>query len=118
VYRLAPKSAEIVVVASDFEKPNGLAFSPDEKAMYIDDSSTRRHIRVFDVLPNGSLTNGRVFHYMNSQEKGNPDGMKVDRRGNLYCTGPGGVWVFHPNGQHLGTIITPEKPSNCAWGGS
>jgi len=116
VYRLAPKSAEIVVVASDFEKPNGLAFSPDEKTLYIDDSSTRRHIRVFDVLPNGHITNGRVLHDMSKEEKGNPDGMKVDRNGNLFCTGPGGVWVFHPNGQHLGTIITPEKPSNCAWG--
>jgi gluconolactonase len=116
VYKISPQSHEIVVVASDFEKPNGLAFSPDETTLYIDDSSTRRHIRVFDVLSNGSVTNGRVFHEMKSQEKGNPDGMKVDRKGNLYCTGPGGVWVLNPQGQHLGTIVTPEKPSNCAWG--
>jgi gluconolactonase len=118
VYKISPHSHEIVVVASDFEKPNGLAFSPDEKTLYIDDSSTRRHIRVFDVLSNGSLTNGRVFLTMNSQEKGNPDGMKVDLKGNLYCTGPGGVWVLNPQGHHLGTIVTPEKPSNCAWGDS
>ncbi len=118
VYRIATNSTDIAVVASDFETPNGLAFSPDEKTLYIDDSSTRRHIRAFDVLPNGSLTNGRVFHDMNSQEKGNPDGMKVDQKGNIFCTGPGGVWVLNPQGQHLGMIVIPEKPSNCAWGDS
>lgn len=116
VYKLAPHSTEIVVVAGDFDKPNGLAFSPDEKTLYVDDSSLRCHIRAFEVLANGTLTNGRVFHDMNNQEKGNPDGMKVDRKGNIYCTGPGGVWVFHSSGQHLGTIIIPEKPANCAWG--
>jgi len=118
VYKISPHSHEIVVVASDFEKPNGLAFSPDEKTLYIDDSSTRRHIRVFDVLPNGNVANGRVFHDMDNEEKGNPDGMKVDREGNLYCTGPGGVWVLNSQGQHLGTIVIPEKPANCAWGDS
>jgi gluconolactonase len=118
VYKLPPHSTEISVVVSDFEKPNGLAFSPDEKTLYIDDSSSRCHIRAFDVLSNGNLANGRLFHDMNSQEKGNPDGMKVDRKGNLYCTGPGGVWVLNPQGQHLGTIVTPEKPANCAWGDS
>jgi len=116
VYKISSQSHEIVVVADDFEKPNGLAFSPDEKTLYIDDSSARRHIRAFDVLPNGSINNGRIFHDMSNEEKGNPDGMKADRNGNLFCTGPGGVWVFHPEGQHLGTIVTPEKPSNCAWG--
>ena len=116
VYKLVPDTTDMVVVVSDFEKPNGLAFSPDEKTLYIDDSSTRRHIRAFDVLPNGNIANGRLFHDMSNEEKGNPDGMKVDRNGTLFCTGPGGVWVFHPKGQHLGTIVTPEKPANCAWG--
>lgn len=116
VYKIAPSSLVVEAVASDFEKPNGLAFSPDEKTLYVDDSSNRSHIRAFEVLPDGTLTNGRVFHEMKSQEKGNPDGMKVDVKGHIYCTGPGGVWVFNSEGQHLGTIVLPEKPANCAWG--
>lgn len=117
VYRLSPYGKELTVVANDFKRPNGLAFSPDEKKLYIDDSSERRHIRVFDVQADGSLSNGRIFHDMNVREAGSPDGMKVDVYGNIYCTGAGGVWVFDPEGNHLGTIVTPEKPSNCAWGG-
>src|SRR5581483_2605006 len=117
VYRLSPDGRELIVVATDFERPNGLAFSPDEKKLYIDDSSHRRHIRVFDVQADGSLSNGRIFHDMNVREAGSPDGMKVDIYGNIYCTGAGGVWVFDPEGNHLGIIVTPEKPSNCAWGG-
>jgi gluconolactonase len=116
VYRLDPERALLVLIAKDFDRPNGLAFSPDEKTLYIDDSSARRHIRVFDVQPDGRVTNGRLFHDMDIQEKGSPDGMKVDQLGHLYCTGPGGVWVFDPKGQHLGTIVIPEKPANCAWG--
>jgi gluconolactonase len=117
VYRLAPEGNELSVVANDFEKPNGLAFSPDEQRLYIDDSSLpRRHIRVFDVQADGSLSNGRVFHDMNVKKPGVPDGMKVDREGHLYCTGSGGVWVFDAEGNHLGMIITPERPANCAWG--
>lgn len=106
---------EILLVADDFEKPNGLAFSPDEKTLYVDDSQ-RRHIRVFDVLENGRLGNSRIFADMNVKEPGLPDGMKCDRQGNLYCTGAAGVWIFNPQGTHLGTILTPEQPSNCAWG--
>jgi len=116
VYKISPGSREILAIALDFDKPNGLAFSPDETILYVDDSSSRRHVRAFDVLHDGSLTNGRIFHEMTSREKGNPDGMKLDKEGNLYCTGPGGVWVLNPHGQHLGTIVTPEQPSNCAWG--
>ena len=114
--RLSPEGNELRIVADDFERPNGLAFSPDEKRLYIDDSSERRHIRVFDVQADGSLSNGRIFHDMNIDEPGSPDGMKVDVNGHIYCTGPGGVWVFDGEGKHLGTIVTPEKPSNCAWG--
>jgi gluconolactonase len=116
VYQLSPEGLDISLVASDFARPNGLAFSPDEKKLYIDDSE-RRHIRVFDVQDDGSLSGGAVFHDMNIATPGAPDGMKVDLEGRVYCTGAGGVWVFDPDGNHLGTIVTPEKPSNCAWGG-
>ena len=116
VYRLSPNTRDLSVVADDFEKPNGLAFSPDEKKLYINDSS-RRHVRVFDVACDGSLSDHRLFHDMNVKEPGSPDGMKVDVSGRVYCTGPGGVWVFDKKGAHLGTIVTPEKPANCAWGG-
>lgn len=115
VYRLAPDSGEIILVADNFDKPNGLAFSPDETKLYIDDSQ-RRHIRVFDVQPDGTLTNGSIFHDMNVKKPGLPDGMKIDVQGNIYCTGGGGVWVFNSEGNHLGTIVTPEIPANCAWG--
>jgi gluconolactonase len=114
VYRLSSHGT-LTLVVDDFTGPNGLAFSPDESRLYIDDSE-RRHIRVFDVLPDGSLCNGQVFHDMNINGRGAPDGMKVDVSGNVYCTGPGGVWVLDPEGRHLGTIVTPEHPSNCAWG--
>lgn len=116
VYVISPDSKEIRLVADDFERPNGLAFSPDEKKLYIDDSSHLRHIRVFDVEDDGSIFNGKIFHAMNVKEPGSPDGMKIDSYGNVFCTGAGGVWVFDPEGNHLGTILTPEKPSNCAWG--
>jgi gluconolactonase len=115
VYRLSADGKEISLVADDLARPNGLAFSPDEKKLYIDDSE-RRHIRVYDVRDDGSLTGGSLFHDMNVNTLGAPDGMKVDVEGRVYCTGAGGVWVFDPAGNHLGTIVTPEKPSNCAWG--
>lgn len=116
VYRLAP-DGELVLLADDFDRPNGLAFSPDESVLYIDDSP-RCHIRAFDVSPNGSLSNGRVFIDMQSPEAGVPDGMKVDQQGNVYCTGPGGLWVIAPNGKCLGRIVLPEQPANLAWGDS
>jgi gluconolactonase len=115
VYRLSPDGKEISLVADDLARPNGLAFSPDEKKLYIDDSE-RRHIRVYDVQPDGSLAGSSRFHDMNVSAPGAPDGMKVDVAGHVYCTGAGGVWVFDNAGKHLGTIVTPEKPSNCAWG--
>lgn len=115
VYRLTP-DGKLTLLAQDFDRPNGLAFSPDEKVLYIADSSSRMHVRAFDVRPDGTLANGRVFAEMKTGEDGAPDGMKVDREGRLYCTGPGGVWVFAPDGKHLGTIKPPEVPANCAWG--
>ncbi len=115
VYRLSADGSELSLVADDMVRPNGLAFSPDQKKLYIDDSQ-RRHLRVFDVNDDGSLSGGGVFHDMNVSTLGAPDGMKVDVSGHVYCTGPGGVWVFDSAGNHLGTISTPEEPSNCAWG--
>lgn len=116
VYRLSPKG-ELTLLVSDFDRPNGLAFSPDEKRLYIADSSNRSHIRVFDVKPDGTLENGRLFATLKTGEEGVPDGMKVDTKGNLYSTGPAGVWIFSPDGTHLGTIRFPEVPANCAFGG-
>ena len=114
VYRLAPDGA-LHLVADDFTLPNGLAFSPDESRLYIDDSE-RKHIRAFDVRPDGTLTNGRVLLDMASGDPGVPDGLKVDLAGNVFCTGPGGVWVCRASGALLGRIVLPELPANLAWG--
>jgi len=114
VYRFAP-DGKLVLLVDDFDRPNGLAFSPDESVLYIDDTS-RSHIRAFDVSPDGNLGNGQVLIDMQSSETGAPDGMKVDEKGNIYCTGPGGLWVIDSNGQCLGRIMLPALPANLAWG--
>ena len=114
VYRLAPDGT-LHLVADDFTLPNGLAFSPDESVLYIDDSA-QKHIRAFAVRPDGTLTNGRVLLDMASEDLGVPDGLKVDRSGNVFCTGPGGVWVCRADGTLLGRIVLPELPANLAWG--
>ena len=103
------------LLLDDFERPNGLAFSPDESILYIDDSG-RRHVRAFDVRPDGSLATSRVVADMDHPQPGSPDGMKVDTEGHLYVTGATGIWVFEPDGTHLGVITLPERPANCAWG--
>ena len=115
VYRVSPEG-KLTLLAKDFAMPNGLAFSPDEKVLYITDSSERMHIRAFQVLPDGTLANGRIFAELKTDKKGAPDGLKVDSLGNLWVAGPGGVWVFNKNGEHLGTLKFPEIPANCAWG--
>jgi gluconolactonase len=115
VYRLRADGA-LDLVADDFERPNGLAFSPDETVLYIDDSA-HRHVRAFDVRADGTLTNSRILASMDHPQPGSPDGMKVDVEGNLYVAGATGVWVFEPSGACLGVIVPPERPSNCAWGG-
>jgi len=117
VFRLDPDSKELTLLVEDFDRPNGLAFSPSERALYIADSSTRRHVRAFDVNRDGTLKNSRIFCEIRSKEAGNPDGMKVDVEGNLYVAAAGGVWVFSPQAELLGVIKTPETPANCAWGG-
>ena len=118
VYRLSSDGLDLSIIVDDFIAPNGLAFSPDELTLYIDDSAPERcHIRAFDVRSDGTIDGDRVFADLTTPGKsGVPDGMKVDRQGLLYATGPGGVWVFEPDGNHLGTIELPEQPANCAWG--
>jgi gluconolactonase len=115
VYRLAPNGT-LTLLVKDFVRPNGLAFSPDEKKLYVNDSE-KGHIRVFDVSGDGTLANGRIFAELKDSSKaGVPDGMKVDVRGNVYSTGAGGVWVFSPAGNLLGKIEVPETSANLAWG--
>jgi gluconolactonase len=114
VYRILPDGTLELLVA-DFDRPNGLAFSPDESILYIDDSP-RRHVRAFDVRPDGTLANSRILADMDHPQPGSPDGMKIDEAGHLYVTGATGVWIFEPDGTCLGVIVTPERPANCAWG--
>lgn len=113
VYRLE-ENRETTLLIRDMSQPNGLAFSPDGKRLYVDDSD-RRDIRVFDFGPDATVSNERVF----GDEKGEggvPDGMRVDETGNLFVVGPKGIWVWDQQGHHLGTIIIPEQPANLAWG--
>ena len=114
VYRLQ-SDGELTLLVDDFALPNGLAFSPDEKTLYVDDSE-RRVIRAFDVLEDGTLGNSHVLLDMASPDAGVPDGMKVDAVGNIFCTGPGGIWVCRPSGELLGRVLLPELPANLAWG--
>lgn len=114
VYRL-DSDGTLTLLVDDFDKPNGLAFSPDEQKLYVDDSD-RRHVRVFDLSPEGMLSHGRIFAELPPVGPGLPDGLKVDRQGNLFVTGPGGVSVYAPTGDHLGLIPMPEVTSNCAFG--
>jgi gluconolactonase len=114
VYRIAPDGT-LHLLVDDFALPNGLAFSPDESVLYIDDSA-RKHIRALDVRPDGTLTGSRVLLDMASDDPGVPDGLKVDVRGNVFCTGPGGTWVCRADGTLLGRIISPELPANLGWG--
>jgi gluconolactonase len=115
VYRLDPKGA-VQLLTKDLTQPNGLAFSPDGKRFYVDDSE-QRNIRVYDVSSNGSPINGRIFGAEpGGKHEGVPDGIKVDKNGNLFVTGPKGIWVWDAQGNHLGTIAMPEQPANLAWG--
>lgn len=119
VFRIAP-DGELSLAAGDFNQPNGLCFSPDEKILYINDSGLA-HIRAFDVKADGSLSNGRMFLDNigdGSLEGGIPDGMKCDEQGNVYVTGPGGIWVITPEAEHIGTIEMPEHAGNHNWGGA
>lgn len=119
VYRIAPGGGEPELVAAEdeFEQPNGLCFSPDESLLYINDSP-RALIRVYDVRADGTLANGRLFFGGIGRgviEEGIPDGMKCDERGNIWVTGPGGVWVISKEAEHLGVVGVPENVGNLAW---
>ena len=121
VYRIAPGGGEpeLVVGEDEYEQPNGLCFSPDESLLYINDTPGA-FIKVYDVGSDGSLSNGRMFFEGIGSgviEEGIPDGMKCDERGNIWVTGPGGVWVISAEGEHLGTIRVPENVGNLTWGG-
>jgi gluconolactonase len=115
VYRLDGKG-NVRLLTKDLTQPNGLAFSPDGKHFYIDDSE-QRNIRVYDAASDGTLSNGRIFgEEPGAKHDGVPDGIKVDKNGNLFVTGPRGIWVWDAQGNHLGTIALPEQPANLTWG--
>jgi gluconolactonase len=115
VYRLT-SDGKLTLLVKDFVRPNGIAFSPDEKKLYVNDSE-KGHIRVFDVKSDGTLENGQLFAELKDPSKqGVPDGMKVDQQGNVYSTGAGGIWVFSPSGNLLGRIEVPEVAANIGWG--
>jgi gluconolactonase len=120
VYRVTPKG-EVTLLTSELTFPNGIAFSPDEKTLYVAVSDPRNAVVMeYEVLPKGTLGSGRVFFDANGllkKGKGLPDGLKVDKQGNVWATGPGGVLILSPQGKHLGTINTGEATANCAFGG-
>ena len=115
VYRL-DDSGKLTLLTRDLTQPNGLAFSPDGKKFYVDDSE-QRNIRVYDVQSDRTLSHGRIFgEEPGGKNDGVPDGIKVDAEGNLFVTGPEGIWVWDASGHHLGTIVMPEQPANLTWG--
>lgn len=122
VFRLRPGQVggdpQLLVDRYLFSMPNGICFSPDEKQLYVNDTE-QANIRVFDVDPDGSLSNGRVFAsgIKDTLKPGVPDGMKCDQQGNIWVTAPGGLWVYNPRGQLLGKVDIPELPANLHWGG-
>jgi gluconolactonase len=114
IFRLSP-SGRLQVIDSTFDKPNGICFSPDESRLYVNESAQHK-IFVWDVVNDSTFTNKRLFYTI--PQTGYADGMKVDSSGNVYCAGPGGIWVVSPSGTYQTLIITPQTPSNCAWGDS
>jgi gluconolactonase len=116
VYRVKPDGSASHVC--DVEYPNGLAFSPDERTLYIANTRQAMYIHAVELDAAGNMVRRRIFADMSSDEKiGVPDGMKVDVEGRVYCTGPGGTWVFAPDGSQIGIIKTPEVPANLCFGG-
>jgi len=115
VFRIDPESGEVNLLASDFVQPNGLTFTLDEKQLFINDTG-HGHIRVFDVADDGSISGGDVWAVPEGPGAGGCDGMKIDSEGNLYCTGPGGIFVYAPDATCLGVILVPEVVANFTWG--
>jgi gluconolactonase len=121
VYRIAP-DGKVTMVTRAMTKPNGLALSPDEKTLYVGQSDRAAPLwRAFPVNDDGSLGEGKVFFdatpLVQAGKAGGPDGFKIDSKGNMFATGPGGVLVISPEGKHLGTIVTGDLTANCAFGG-
>ena len=115
VYRLN-KAEGLSLVYEQLNRPNGLALSPDEKTLYVANSDTKRNLWMAFDLVNGQFLNERVFFDATSIDRpGLADGMKVNKEGYVFATGPGGVLIFNPQGKHLGTILTPERTANCAF---
>lgn len=114
VFRFDPKTKGLTVVAKDFDKPNGIAFSPDEKKLYVADSGKPRHIRLFDVRSDGTVKGGGVFCTI---DQGVPDGIRCDAAGRVWSSAGDGVQIFAPDGKLLGKILVPESPANLCFGG-
>ena len=116
VYRVAPDGSATAVV--DCEYPNGLAFSPDEKTLYVANTRSTKYIHAIDIDSDGAMVRRRIFADLSEgDEPGIPDGMKVDTLGRVYCTGPGGIWVMDPDGTRVGIIKLPEQSVNFTFGG-
>lgn len=115
VYRLTPDGT-LTLLTDEFSRPNGICLSPDESKLYVNDSG-ETIVQVYDVAEDGSIENGRRFAAPEAEANGTTDGMKVDADGNLYTTGPGGVWVYAPSGELLDRISVSEAPTNLAFGG-
>lgn len=120
VYRISASDGSVTLLTREMTLPNGIAFSPDEKTLYVGNSDPKKAIwNAFPVKEDGTIGEGRVFADVTSlagRKKGLPDGLKVDQAGNLFATAPGGVFIFAPDGTHLGTLATGEATGNCAWG--
>ena len=115
----APDRAQLQLLVKDLTRPNGIVFSPDEKYLYVNNSEPKKLWMRYTVKTDGTLTDAKVFFDATSDSRvGAPDGMKVDQQGNLYSAGPAGVWIFSPEGKHLGTLDIPERVGNVAWGGA
>ncbi|MBX3012317.1 MAG: SMP-30/gluconolactonase/LRE family protein [Caldilineaceae bacterium] len=115
VYRLDPTTKALTLLVDDFVLPNGLCFSRDEGQLFVNDTRCF-HIRVFDIQPDGTLANGRLWAETTGEGASVPDGMKVDQAGNIYCCGPGGIHLFDPNANCLGVIHLPEPTANFVFG--
>lgn len=119
VFLVKAREEKTELLVDDFEFPNGLCLSPDETVLYVNDTR-RMHIRAFDLRPDGTLASDRVFAVQEGSgrlEDGVPDGMKADEHGNLWATGPGGIWILSPEGRELGRLDVPEFAANLNWGG-
>jgi gluconolactonase len=114
VFRFDPKTKQVSAVVKDFDKPNGIAFSPNEKKLYVADSGKPHHIRVFDVQKDGTLANGKIFCVI---DKGVPDGIRCDKQGRVWSSAGDGVHIFAPDGSLIGKILVPESPANLCFGG-